>query len=716
MSEFTLRCETDAPIIVMQHLDDDSLGIVTASKTVTVFPPDASVPRHQFRIEELSPLEHGSAFSPDGSRFAFAHAVSNGYAVRIIDTATKELIRSYGTQENPVELLAFDAAGTYLLAGTSTGRVFLWRTDGSGLLARLSSFPEYTPHLMRLPRENYVSAAAFQQHLVATTGYGGSIVVTNIRTLANTRRIKPGRARIDTLIFLDERRLLAGNEDGILMLIHTDEHHRTQRIGTGVGPIRHLLLLPDPRFALVASAFNHIALVDVETMELLDNRFITTPEPVRAIALGSDTTVTVATESGHILEAPLSPFTDFADLIDEGRYPEAYALCDRHPFLKSGERYRMLEEAFGLYYTRAQHFLADGRNDDARSLLHPFMKTTSKAKTVQDLFNAFDHYPRLRHLASEQKYSTAYGLCGRFPTLRESPACKGMEAAWHKAYATAQKLALKGLDKEARQSFGNFLTVAEKSPYIRLLLHNKATLVAFAKALQARDYIALKKLTEREPILRDTPSYKEAIRSADTNIEAIMEAVKEGAFEKAELLNAELRRIPHLAHHCDKISRFIEKATKIQRRYDAGDMFAFYEQLDIAPDLAVLPCAKTSEQRWRDIMDRCEAAAQQGDIVTIKSELGPLLMLPTRSDKVGNLLRMAYQVQIKRHLARKDAERAGHAIERYIDLFGIDNETRQLIRLLNSLGEDLFLSDEQQQNRPRSLWLSATKGHLPDTL
>lgn len=716
MREFSPKIAEDSPIIALQSLENGKIGVVAASKAVFHFDLESGEILHHFRSDELQPTAHGTAFSRDGSRFAFAHKTSKGYAVRIIDPASKKLLRSYATQENPVELLAFDPTGTYLIAGTTTGRVFLWRTDGNNLIARLSSFPEYTPHVMALPKENFVSAAAFYDYLLATTGYGGSIVVTNVHTLANTKRIKPGKARIEALIFLDERRLVAGNEDGVLMLIHTDEHHNTRRIGTGIGPIKHLLTLPYPRFILAASTFNHIALIDIEAMEVIDKRFISLHSPIRGMTLTANETLLIGMENGEVVETPLSPFCDFDLLLKEARYPEAYGLCDAEPYLKLSRRFSELETAFDTYYAKAHRFLSEGRREDAHALLLPYMKTASKAKQVQALFVAFDHYPRLRHLISEQKYATAYSLSTQHLPLRGSPVYKQMEELWQKAYMNAQKLALKGNDKEARQSFGNFLTVPEKSPYIRLLLQNKAVLIAFAKALKSKDYVALKKLTEREPILKDTPSYKAAMQNADTNIEEIMEAIKAGQFDKAELLCNELLRVPHLAHHHEKVSRFIEKSKKLSALYKSGQNFALYEMLDHFPDLEVLPIAKEAEVHWNSLVKGCEEAALKGNAAAIKMQLGDMITLSSRSDKIGNLLRTAYQMQIKALLARKAIDPAGYAIEHYIDLFGIDNEIRLLIQLLNTNGEDIFLSDEQLQNRPRSLWLAKTEGKVPDRL
>jgi hypothetical protein len=716
MPEFRPCLHEAAAVTMLQRLADGRIGAVTEAQELFRFDPLRCEVEGRLKISELRPSRLASVFSGDGRYFAFAHAASGGNAVRIVDIATNALVRSYATDENPVTLLRFDPTGSYLIAGTTTGRVFLWRTDGTNLIARLSSFPEYTPHLLTLPKQNYVSAAAFSEHLVATSGYGGSIVLTNIRTQANTRRIKPGKARIDAMLFLDERHLIAANEDGVIQLIATDGHHPIRRIGTGIGRIMHLVLLPDRHFLLAASAFNHIALINLETLEVVNNHYITTPSSIRSMALGNEHSVVAGMEDGTITVVELSPFREFKHLVDEGRYPEAYALGDSEPIIRESTDFQALDSLFREHYDRALRFLAEGRREDAHHLLLPFMRVPSKGETIRTLLTAFDHYPRFRHLVDEQRYAGAYGLSVQYPPLQETAPYKAMEAAWERAFLSAQKLVLRGREQEARRELEHFLTVTDKSPYIRLLLYNRGILVAFAKALGSLDYVALKTLTENEPILRQTPSYKGVMESAEHILEVIMEAIRTDAFEKAGLLCSDLLQIPHLAHHHQNISRFIEKAEQAAVLAEKGERLLLYELLDRSPELAVLPRAKKVEDAWNAMIRTCEEAALHGNAAAIKAALGELISLPTRSDKIGNLLRVSYQMQIKYLLSRKQPEAAGRAIERYIEIFGIDNETRRLLKLMHTMGEALILSETQKQNRPRALWLTVTQGELPDRL
>ncbi|MEA3373998.1 MAG: hypothetical protein U9Q62_09960 [Campylobacterota bacterium] len=711
------QCRTDKSTIVhLQQLENGDIGVVTANDGVYLLEHATCKIITHLKIDELEPHAHGIAFSPDGGYFAFSHETSKGHALRLIDIESKRLIRSYATQENSIEQLSFDPSSTYIVAGTSTGRVFLWRVDGINLIARLSSFPEFTPTMLTAPTHNYVSAIAFSDTMVATSGYGGSIVVTNLRSQANTRRLKPGRRRIDAICFMDDNHLISGNEDGLIELIHIEEHHPIKRVPTTIGAIAHLQYFSENKFLLAASKYNHIALINIATMEVADNHYIATDSPIRAMTRNAPNSLLIGLENGEIKQAELSPFSEFDLLVDDENYRLAYAMADHEPIIRSSVAFQKMDERFHLAYNKALRALASGRHDDAKIFLIPFGKVPQKSHKIQMLFNAFDNFPRFKHLIKETKYAAAYGLSVQYPSLQQTKSYANLEEQWEKAFTKAQKLIIKGDEAHAKAAFADFLTVPAKSTFIRLLLHRTKVVIAFSKAIHARDFITLKKLTENDPVLCDTPSYKAIIASADEMIESIMRAIKTNQFEKASQLADELKQIPHLTHHYDHIVQFLQKAERLQLNLEKGNKQRYYELLDRSSELSVLPQAKKMEKAWEKMIESCEEAVIAGNTASLKEILGELITLSTRSDKIGNLLRSSYQMQLKYYLTRHEYEMMKQGIEQYVFLFGMDNETYQLIRLLNEEGEGFSLSEEQTQHRPRSLWLTLTQGKLPDDI
>ena len=704
------------PTIHLQALQDGVIGIVTAEKEVMVLDTADASPLVRLKIEEIDVTGSACAFSRDKGYFAFSHQTAKGHALRLIDLNSRQVIRSYATQDNIIETLEFGPSSTYIVAGTTTGRVFLWRVDSVNLMARLSSFPEYTPNLLTAPKQNFVSAIAFSETLVGTSGYGGSIVVTNLVTQANTRRLKPGRRRIDALCFLNEHYIASGNEDGLVQIMHVDENHPIKRIPTSIGAIRQLFHLSASNMLLAVSKFDHIGLIDLDALEVVDPTFIQFDTEIVRIGLKDASTLVAALHDGTLAEVELAPCKVFAEHVEHQEYRNAFLLADSEPLLKYTEDFRTLNDDYDKAYHRALKALESDRPEDAKIFLSPYAKVRQKAQHIQALFTAFDSYPRLKYLIQEKKYAAAYGMVYRYTPLQKTEAYVNLESSWDTIFSKAQKLMIKGEEKRAKAAFGDFLTVPAKSDLIRLMLQKNDLLVALSKALHRRDFESIKRITDQDPVIKQLPSYKKALAETNELPEKIMRAIKTNQFDKAYELTDELQYIPHLKHHYNRILFFMERAEKLYELLQKGDELRYYEMLDQHRELRVLPQSKKMEQKWEKLIHTCEAAAVTGNITTIKEVLGTLIRLKTRTDKTGNLLRSAYQVQIKYCLTQGNTERVQQGIEQYVFLFGMDNETRQLIRLIQEQRPDFALSEEHTHHRPRSLWLTMTQGDVPEDI
>ena len=699
-------------VIVLKKLKNEQIGLVTQTAALFLVDPDTCALNGRFQLPDFKPTSRNCAFSPDGRYFAFAQYEPN--AIRIIDLRTKEVVRSYATQEHPVELLTFDPRSSYLVAGTKTGRVFVWRTESTNLIARLSSFPEYDGTQFKI-ENTFVSASAFKGTLIATSGYGGSIVVTNLQTQANTQRLKPGKVRIDALCFLDESRLLCGNIDGVVSLIHLDKKRPIQRTSTTLGPIIHLFILPNHHYALAASRYNHIALINLDTMRVTDNTFITVDSPIRSLSMADANTLFVGMEEGSLQRVSLAPLETFDYLMQNVSYDEAYALSEQEPLLQQRSSYKQLETIFSQAYENALQKLCLNQTADAREILSPFMTVPSKEKRIYALFEAFEYYPRMLELIKKERYTLIYSLIMRFPILQETPAYNTVEEQWNTLFNQAQRLVLTGQKEEAKKLLYPFNTVVSKSSFIRLLLDHPEAFTEFSKALGDKDFPKIKELSKSHPVLQQTPTYRALVTDPETLTDEIIHALKRKAFEKADILYTLLCELVHSSEN-KALESFIDKSKKLNALYEKKKLMASYEFVDTHPELSILPLTAKLEAQWMRMIKECESAALVGNVASIKKVLGPLILLKTRSERIGNLLRVAYQMQIKLFLSKDLFDRAEEGILNYIHFFGMDVEMRQILKLLAKRGQQITLTQEQQEHRHRALWLVEAKHGIADSI
>jgi hypothetical protein len=86
--------------------------------------------------------------------------------------------------------------------------------------------------------------------------------------------------------------------------------------------------------------------------------------------------------------------------------------------------------------------------------------------------------------------------------------------------------------------------------------------------------------------------------------------------------------------------------------------------------------------------------------------LGELINLKTRRDKIGDLFRLGFHIKIKIFIHKKTYKKAESILYSYLDIFGIDKETNNIMRMYEKLSKTkLALSQESRITRNR--WIES---------
>ena len=136
-----------------------------------------------------------------------------------------------------------------------------------------------------------------------------------------------------------------------------------------LGPIMHILPLPNHKYALAASKYTHVALIHLETMRVVNNAFITFGASIRSLCLADAHTLLAGLDDGSIVKVNLLPVTKLDGYLDCGDYKEAYALCEHEPLLQYTGSYKVLETHFDQCHAEAKLLLSQNRIKAARELL-----------------------------------------------------------------------------------------------------------------------------------------------------------------------------------------------------------------------------------------------------------------------------------------------------------------------------------------------------------
>lgn len=704
----TILAQFESPVSLIHPLQSPMLGIVTAAHDVYLYNTQTQTSEKLLHLNVPDEADVLYAFDAHSTRLLFG--LKEGKTLHMIDARHKKLINRFKLAQQSPTVIAFSPEGTYFVCGTNQGRVLLWRCDSTTLVARLHSFPEFTSLYAR-PKTNFVSALAFDGKHLATSGYGGTIVVTDYQSQMQTKRFHPGTMKINTLLFY-KNTLIAGNQEGTLFKIDRNGKHPIQRLPLLCGPLNHLLRVgPDP-YALAVCDQSYVSLVNLDTMKIVHERYIELDEPITSVCKSVEEHLYLGTLSGKLHRYELLPLSRLESLLDSGSYAEAYRYCDQEPLLRGSAPHQMLESIFKSTMQAAQHALESGRDEEAAALLEPFRN--AKSKEIAALTGAFSYLKRFTYLYENQKYPPFYGLAEQHPQLQSTALFKQVEKLWTERFTKAQKLMLLGKIKEAQAAVEPFASVNSKYPLIQLVLHNIDVLKNYSKALHGHDYSQLIQLTQRYPVLRKLPSYTQLSELASEHSHALIEALNIKAFDEARSC---LNKLGEMVQYEDEYARlkiYIALASNLDHTLANNHLRSAYQLLDTHPELMILPWAQALEAQWDEKMAQCESYAILGDASAIKNILGNLINVPNRHERIGDLLRMAYQVQLKT-LLENDPHLFSTGASNYCDFFGIDTELRQLLKMAQRQKIRVEIDPLRLHPKKRDQWL-ITARTLPDSI
>ncbi|WP_456479976.1 WD40 repeat domain-containing protein [Nautilia sp.] len=204
-----------------------------------------------------------------------------------------------------------------------------------------------------------------------------------------------------------------------------------------------------------------------------------------------------------------SEFEKFKKAVLSLKYPLAYSLVNKYPYLKNTVYYRKMEDDWHKVFNRAKELIFQkGREDEAREILKPFRGVTEKTPFIQTLFNEKQLYKMLAQKILKKDFGEFFSMINRFPFLIDSQEYK-------KAISYGENLIKKA--KEFLKA-GDYKTVINISDILRKFpmfkeeaeeLRERANLLLeFHRVLATNDLRLIERFVKEYPFLEDTDDYK----------------------------------------------------------------------------------------------------------------------------------------------------------------------------------------------------------------
>jgi len=709
----------DDKIVYLGVLEGGKLALVDNSKKFFIIDLASMKREHEFSFKHAHAHSEKKSvsFSPNGKYLAYSEKDQS--VVRIIDLQAQKLHHSFPTLQNQIETLCFDPSSSYLIAGSVTGRVYLWNLFATGQVSRLSSFPEYTPHLFSQPKVNYVSSACFSPsgELVATSGYGGSIVITNIHTEVSAKRITPDHVRINSLCFINEEYLAAGNIEGGLDIIDLKVSQVRKHFQTRLGDINALCASSSGSYLLVSGHTKYISLIDLKEQKILNPEYIQLGSKITRMDITPEDVLIVGCEDGSVHLFHLCPQELLQLRINTASYTQSYELIHKFPLLQESSLLQTLEEAWNDTLMQAITLVQEKRVDEATRVLNRFSNVPSKNNIIKEFQGLVTNFERFKTAVKHENYALAYSMAEHVDLLKHTDPFRDMEDIWDTIFLKAQTYIIKGQTHKLFKVLEPFSRVNVKLCFIQVLLHQPERFIEFTHLINSHSYDKIFEITKFYPCLKEIQSYQKIINATDDLYEKFRQHIFSRDYALAESEQEALSHIAYMKSRRKELSALLELAKKLESYYQDGNLSSCYTLIDTHQELKVLPLVKELEHAWSAKMKEAEKEALLGHTKEIKTILGDLLTLRSRAQKIGTLLRLSCLTQIKLLVIRRQLSLLQQTIDTYIKIFGYDTELHNLIlKLGKEKIANIELTQEQEYRRPRTLWLNITGGDIPDTI
>jgi len=691
-----------SPIIDLEVLENGTIIFATTNSGIRLVDQnDYSV------LANILPQELDKhtlvAFSPDGKLVAMAKKNT----IFIMVLRTQNIIKKIELEGENVDILIFDTSSQYVIVGTTQGRVYQYRFNSSALLSRLCSFPYYLiDEQPKKVENNFVSALVSYKTSIACSGYGGAIFVIDLHSREKKVIYRSRVRKIEALCFLDKHTLLSGNVDGVLEVIDLRHPKKVRRVNAPFTNIKHIIPMPNSEYVLVASDTHFIALIHIKTLKIIDHKYIEFDEKIKKMLKKDDDSLYVVLADSSVKNIELLNLSTLRHLIEKNKLAKAYRVLVKAPMLRGSKEEELLENRYQQTLQKIIKALLRDDKHKAKEIAKEIENIPSKKEEVHLVFEAFKHYKKLQLMFHQEKLHVAYSLCEKYPALKYTREYKSMEKAWQETFLRAQKEMLLNNKESARVLLGNYMSVTSKRVLIQFILYQNREFIQFLKAVEKREFKELNTLAKGYSSFSFMPQYQSLQQDLAKSVAEARELIMMGNTHLAQILIDKLEEDVQYEELVEVLQKESDSVEKLYELYEAKKELECYKYLDTHEFLKTTDLGIKLELYWHRLVDKGEKYALRGDIKGVEHLFKKFKKLPSRSEKVGDVFRVAYQKRMMIFLEHKKCQEVEKLLHTYTDTFGLDRELKKLIKQYAKVcKQKINLTEKQVRRKPRDYWL-----------
>ena len=696
----------------IKYISDGQICVIDEENSIRVYDITTFKLIDGFRIKypKNNPLENSVDVSSKGKYIAIS--VKGKHKVSVWSLKEKKLLFTLeGWHKGEVLSVEFDKEEKYLMSGGEDGRSYIWSMMTGKMILSLP------------PHADYIMSCSFSKNSLwaATGSYDRSITITNISSMELSFRKKAHKGAVVLLKFMNNQRLISGDEIGELIAWNYSKGKVLNRFSKMNDRIIDICFTPNENFMFVICKNNkRVSIYDMENYELISSEFIKLLEqPLSIEYIAEINSLVIGTIKGNICFYDLlEEEKKLKELIDNNDLVSAYELVKKNPFLKKTSTYKVLEEKWNKSLLLAQKKFEEGDSELAKQILNPYLKIPSKRAVVQSIFNDFSEFEKFKQAVLNRKFAVAYSFANKYPYLKSTIWYKKMEDEWKKTFNKAKKLILmKGKEDEVKELLKPFRGVTNKTPFIQSLFNEKQLYTLLAQKLAKREFKDFFALINRHPFLTETEEYKKAINYSENLLKEAKKLLKKGDFSKVSTILDILEEFPKMKEEAEDLREKLNILLMFQRILATNDLNKIEKFVKEYPFLEEIEDYKNIEKKWQEKFQKAEVYSANGDVENVLNELKEYLQVKDKKIKIGQLIKSAYLYQLLSLLVnqvkgKNVANLIKKGIKNYIKLFGFDIEIGDIIEKAKQLNIDIDLSDVKEgdltnwdsYNLPKNIW------------
>ncbi len=450
-------------------------------------------------------------------------------------------------------------------------------------------------------------------------------------------------AKLIYATFFDTSNIVSADEFGHIHFICLKKNKSLKKISMPFKKISQILHIPNSNYMIVVGYEEYVVLIDASKMKIASLRFLGFEDKVKSVAINEQKILFVALNNNKIVSKELSDAKHLDELIKQNSIKEAYELIKNNVMLEDTSEHKLLEQCYKDAYKEAALALINKKKYIAQKLLSPYENLDSKKYEIKSLFKDFEQYEYLKELYSEKKFTLCYAMIAKYRALKITPQYKKLEDRYKSALLNAQYYMSLNKPEEAKDILKEYMTVIAKRATIKLLLN-------------------------------ENNSYLNRLN------------------------------IPKEVTKNKALAKLDDNTLKLYSAYDKSDFLICYELLDNNLYLNELEIANLLNKHYQNIIYKCDEYALKGDIQSVQKELGSLILISTRKEKTGSLLRVSFYVKIKLLMNYKTAKQAENMFYSYLDIFGIDEEISRIMQDFEKSYNKLAISEDQNIVKDKHAW------------